>query len=113
MSEGTKPKPFENTFLVIDMPDGEWAVPVSIIAQNRAACYADIDKVDISEALNDTVEFFEDDDYEIHDWAVNNMNWKDVSGRAIRVPGTHIEIDREEFWCDGKYDVRVIKNVSK
>lgn len=103
MSEESQNEPF----LVIDMPDGsKWAVPVSIIARNRAAHYAHEFDGDIERSLTeDTLPLFQSDNYEVHDWAANNMNWSEVSEQAIEIwDGS--ATDYQEGWMNGEYEVQ-------
>lgn len=90
---------------VTTMPDGSrWAVPVSIIAAHRAKHYAHEFGGDIEKSLSeDTGPLFDDDDYEIEDWAQNNMSWKDVETSAVQIKGT--ECDYEEGWTNGDHEV--------
>lgn len=46
----------------------------------------------------------ESDDYEIHDWAVNNMNWRDVKDHAIQIERP--SLDYEDGWVNGEYEVK-------
>jgi len=64
-------------YMTVTMPDGSiYGVPVEMIAHNRAKHYAHEFDGDIRASLEeDTLPLFESDDYEIQDWAVNNMNW--------------------------------------
>jgi len=93
------------------MPDGcKYDVPVEIIARNRAKYYADYAVEfgsNIKKSLeNDTIPLFNDDPFEIKDWASNNMNWKDVEKFAKKVPGkVDVEIDYQEGWCNGDQEV--------
>lgn len=91
--------------LQITMPDGsKWAVPVAVIAMNRAAYYAKNDGISIEDSLNnDTNPLFESDDFEIEDWAANNMNWSDVEHLAVCTRKG--EIDFDEGWANGDKDV--------
>jgi hypothetical protein len=95
---------------VVEMEDGsKWAVPVRIIAESRAAYYADADDISVEESLNDdTVPLFESDNYEIHDWAANNMNWKDVAKHAVQISPPNV--DYEDGWVNGAYEVLVPVN---
>ena len=86
------------------MEDGStWRVPVSIIALNRAAFYAPEFGGDTSLSLEeDTGPLFVGDDYEIKDWAANNMNWSDVALLATEIcdpPPT----DFLEGWLNGEH----------
>ena len=91
--------------LQITMPDGsKWAVPVDVIAMNRAVYYAKNDGISIEDSLNnDTNPLFESDDFEIEDWAANNMNWSDVEHLAVCTRKG--EIDFDEGWANGDKDV--------
>ena len=98
--------------LVITMPDGDWAVPVSIIAEDRAAYYAPEYGGDPARSLaEDTEPLFASDDYEIRDWAANNMNWDEVEPHAHKVPGTTPTVDRDHFWANGDYVVEMVEMV--
>lgn len=88
------------------MSDGSvWAVPVRVIAENRAAYYAGKDGISIEESLkDDTVPLFEDDAFEIKDWAQNNMNWSDVESHAVMIeePST----DYQDGWMNGDVEIK-------
>ena len=91
--------------LRITMPDTSvLAVPVSIIATNRAEYYAKEYGGDVARSLaEDTIPLFNSDDFEIEDWASNNMNWSDVEHLAICI--SKGEADYEEGWCNGDKEV--------
>jgi hypothetical protein len=92
--------------LKITMPDGSnWIVPIQIIADHRAKYYAEHDGISFDESLNnDTIPLFEDDTYNIHDWAANNMNWKDVKDHAVKCKDDK-EVDFEDGWMNGEYEL--------
>jgi hypothetical protein len=90
----------------VEMPDGSiWAVPVSVIALNRAEYYKyEFDGDVIRSLAEDTMPLFDDDDSSIEEWAANNMNWDDVKSVAVMV--SYGECDFQEGWCNGnKYIV--------
>lgn len=94
--------------LIVTMPDGSWwAVPVMLIARHRATYYAPREfDGDVERSLReDTIPLFESDDYEIHDWAANNMNWKDVEAHATRITEPPPP-DYQEGWCNGDWRIR-------
>ncbi len=82
----------------VEMPDGSiWEVPVQIIADSRDEYY--------SSDQEDTIGSIRAGDltnYEITDWAGNNMNWEDVSGFAIEVPRKTKAVDWNEGWSNGE-----------
>lgn len=88
------------------MPDGsKWDVPVLLIAQNRAKYYAKEFGGDIEKSMDkDTGPLFNDDEYEIKDWAVSNMNWDDVKIQAKMVKEEN-EPDYQEGWVNGDNEV--------
>ena len=88
--------------MTVEMPDGsKWAVPVEMIARSRATHYADEFDGDVDRSLTeDTTPLFESDDYEIQDWAVNNMNWSDFDGHQVKVSDAP-NPDFQEAWLNG------------
>lgn len=95
-------------YLRVTMPDGSrWDVPVEAIARNRAANYASEFGGDIDKSLEeDTLPLFEEDPYEVEDWAANNMNWSDVDSIAQRAPDSpKPKVDYEEGWINGEKKV--------
>lgn len=98
--------------LTIEQSDGSvWAVPVSIIARNRAAYYASEFDGDVDRSLaEDTNPLFEADDYEIKDWAANNMNWAEVAAHAFLFEPARTP-DFQEAWVNGPKDIRSGKQV--
>ena len=89
------------------MEDGSiYEVPVLFIAMDRARYYAKIDDVELNESLNnDTIPLFLDDEYEIADWAKNNMDWDDVKNVAKQVKGPS-NVDFQEGWVNGEYAIQ-------
>jgi hypothetical protein len=95
--------------LLISMPDGStWAVPVEIIARNRAKNYAAEFGGDVERSLSeDTAALFAVDPYEAQDWAVNNMDWSDVAAHAVKVadrPPLTAE-DFQKGWLSGAKEI--------
>lgn len=97
--------------LYVDMPDGNrYKIPVEMIARHRAEHYANKDyDGDIAESLrDDTIPLFLDDDYEIEDWAVNNMNWDDVKAHATIMPKQNF-LDSsvfQEAWIENEKTIK-------
>jgi len=92
--------------LHITMPDSSvWAAPVQLIATNRAEYYAREFGGDVNRSLaEDTLPLFRSDDFEIEDWAANNMNWSDVQHAAKCIsPG---DVDFQDGWVNGEKEVK-------
>lgn len=89
------------------MPDNsKWDIPVEVIVAHRAIYYFQNHKDEfptIVDANNDTWELFNSDDYEIEDWAANNMNWDDVKLMAKKVEEP--TVDYQEGWVNGEKEV--------
>lgn len=84
-----------------------WAVPVMVIAKNRAENYKDEFGGDIDCSLaEDTLPYFARVDAEVYDWAQNNMDWSDVSPHAfLYQKAEKTWEDWEESWCSGRHDI--------
>ena len=93
------------------MPDGsKWDVPCDRIAQHRAAYYAKKDTGmttgDLfAVAFTSEYEYTMGDDYELKDWAANNMNWKDVKSCAVRVVESAAVTDYQDGWVNGEKEI--------
>ena len=84
------------------MPDGRrWDVPALLIAQHRAKA---IVETDTETNFDAEVKFTLNDEYEIQDWAANNMNWKDVERQAQMV-NEDITVDYQEGWINGDKEI--------
>ena len=78
-----------------------WRVSTMIIAKDRAVYYAKKKNIDIEGSLqNDTIPFFEEDDFEIEDWARNNMDWAEVENYAEKLVSKGP--DMQEEWVNSE-----------
>lgn len=92
-----------NKYMTVKMDDGSvWGVPVEMIANHRAKHYAHEFGGDVAQSLKeDTLPLFEEDSYEIEDWAVNNMNWSDFDGHQVKISEAPAP-DFQEAWMNGE-----------
>ena len=89
-------------YLRVIMPDGsKWDVPVMLIVNDRAKYYAETDP---ETSFDKEVEYALNDEYEITDWAANNMNWKDVVLQA-QIVNEDREVDYQEGWINGDQEI--------
>ena len=103
MAKSTNPMEW---ILRVEMQDGPWDVPVKVIAENRAASYAEKFGNDLQRSLDeDTLPLFRQSSYEIADWAANNMNWVDVKAFAVKVTVPPPFIDYEDGWANGEKEI--------
>ena len=93
-------------YLAVTQRDGSvWAVPVSVIAKNRAAHYAPEFGGDVDRSLQeDTMPLFDLDSYEIEDWAVNQMDWSNFGNTCYQMTPA-VAPDFQEAWMSGKKEV--------
>lgn len=92
----------------VHMPDGSvWAVPVLLIAKDRAKHYAQRDGMSFQESMTeDTLPLFNADAFEVKDWAQNNMDWSDVQEMAQKVHHVEDPDQYQEGWMNGEVDIR-------
>jgi hypothetical protein len=94
-------KILEQHLVVVATDGSKWAVPVIIIANNRAAYYAGEFGDDENRSMTeDTEPLFDAHHSEIEDWARNNMNWADVEIHATRISPPN-KPDMNEAWANG------------
>ena len=73
---------WNNKIVVFKAYGFEYTVPAMVIAENRAEHYAGEYGNDVDRSLlEDTLPLFDDDDFEVADWAQGNMNPEDYGGR--------------------------------
>lgn len=89
-------------YLRVTMPNGrKWDVPALLIAQHRAIA---IVETDMETSFDAEVKFALNNEYEIQDWAANNMDWKDVEFRA-QIASEDIGVDYQEGWVNGNKEI--------
>ena len=93
--------------LRVEMPDGsKWDVPAELIAESRARYFAKHDAggdEKTEEYLKAYTEEFEttmNDEYELMDWASNNMDWEDVKDSAKKFSDGDAP-DYQDGWTNG------------
>lgn len=99
-----KPLPaLKHKHMTMTLENGEvWGVPVAMIARNRAAHYAKEFDGNVERSLaEDTIPLFNSSDYDIQDWAVNNMNWGDFNGHQVKLKNGQ-GIDFQEAWMNAE-----------
>ena len=89
-------------YLRITMPDGSlWDVPARLVAEDRAKYYAEKDPDTTYEEM---FEATMSDDFDLKDWAADNMNWEDVETHAVRHLGPD-DPDFQEGWVNGEKEI--------
>jgi hypothetical protein len=90
-------------YLIVTMPNlSRWRIPADFIARHRATYYADFYKEEnttYQELYDAEYELVMADDFELTDWASNNMDWSDVVVVAERLDDE--EFDYQEAWRSG------------
>ena len=101
-------------YLVVEMSDGtQWAIPAMVIVKDRAEYYA---KEDVKWGCGEYDEIYKEeiieamsDEYEITDWAANNMDWEDVWRHAIRLKTSPPEVNYHKEWTNAPKSVKEIE----
>lgn len=88
----------------VSTPAGQYAVPLKLVAENRADYYAiELDgyNKDSSEYIEE-VDFVLNDDYEGIDWMVNNTDWKDWESVAVKL-NSNVNVTDDDFWTSTEH----------
>ena len=86
-------------YLLVTMPDNSiWSIPTRLIAENRNDYYLKVRGENAADVEAETEKLFADD-YEVIDWAVNNMDWSDVADEAVLAK--RAKTDYQEGWLEG------------
>ncbi|MHA1167244.1 MAG: hypothetical protein ACTSRU_05440 [Candidatus Hodarchaeales archaeon] len=87
----------------VEMPDGSiWGVPVKEVLMNRTLHYSE--REEFEEDSEEWIEEMKISDDEILEWAEGNMDWDDVSDKAIKIkdpPALTLRMMREG-WMNGE-----------
>lgn len=82
----------EEKAIYIRLADGEeWAIPLRVVAEDRAKYYAEKDK---ETTFEEEFKFCMEDSYEGIDWFQNNMSCKDFKEHFVLIK----EARKREFW---------------
>lgn len=104
-------------YLKIVFSNGEsYDIPATVVAHERATYYANHDEgKEMDEkgdnpawtkVYNDERKFTLEDDYELIDWAKNNMNWEDVEEYAVIAPlDPDKGINKHKEWTENDIEV--------
>lgn len=89
--------------LKVTMSDGTvWTIPVDIIAMDRAAYFMNEFSGSLERSLNeDTIPFFNSNENEVKEWAINQMEWKTIKDYARLVHVRHANYEKE--WVIGEH----------
>lgn len=88
-------------YLGVNFSNGEYyLIPCSFIARKRTEYYAEIDEFKEGSKEWDEEYKYSMNDYEIRDWAANNMNWEDVEEVAIKVETKNQPYDYQKEWTN-------------
>lgn len=85
-------------YIRVNTPEGQFDIPCLEISKIRANYYAEIDGHEIgSDEYNKEVIYASNDEFECIDWLVNNSNWEDWEGIAVKINDKVLH-NVEEFW---------------
>lgn len=93
----------KSKFIIIAFSDGDYKIPADIIAKDRAKYYAELDSErgdgEYDEIYKEEYEYTMNDNYELIDWAENNMDWSDISDQAERISISD-DVDHNYEWIN-------------
>ena len=89
-------------YLKVKFSNGDiFTIPARVIAENRAEYYSSIDGYDKdSNEWEAEIQYALHDNYEIYDWAGNNMNWSDLEPYAKKIEES--DFNHEDNWGDAE-----------
>lgn len=83
-------------------PKGQFEIPLIKVAENRAQYYADEEHFDFdSEEWQDEIDLVMEDDFEGIDWLINNSNFEDWEGIAVKI-NDEVNVTDEDFWTSSE-----------
>jgi hypothetical protein len=86
--------------LRVTFSDGsQYDIPAKVIIDNWSAYYEKHDPEYAKERIEDGFS-----NYDIEDWATNNMNWCDVAAHAVQVRPLN-QRDMNELWANAKTQI--------
>lgn len=77
----------------INTPDGQYLLPLKIVAEQRAEIYANKDTAEFEEE----VDFVMDDDFEGIDYILNNTDYEDWEESTVKL-NSEVKVLSEDFW---------------
>lgn len=90
----------EFTKIIIDTPNGQYELPIDVVAEDRTKYYAGVDGYEEGDEEWDAEMYFvRQDNYEAIDWLLNNMDWEDVEDFATKINDKVLVTD-DDFWTD-------------
>jgi hypothetical protein len=78
--------------ILINAPDGQYYLPVSVVAHDRASYYEDGE-----ESYRTEYDYTYGDTYTTIDWLLNNMDWDNVSDDARKFSEKVLVLE-DDFW---------------
>ena len=86
---------------LLDTPNGQYAIPLRQVAENRADYYVIVIEVDgndkDSKEYEEEVEYAMKDDFEAIDWILNNSNWEDWKDVSVKL-NDKFNVTDDDFW---------------
>lgn len=101
--------------ILIDTPKGQFVLPLRKIAEHRADYYAcEVDGHEKnSYEWQEEVEWVMKDDFEAIDWILNNTNWDEWEGVALKAT-SKINVAEDDFWSSSdNFEIMDIKDIKK
>lgn len=101
-------------YVYVKFSNATYRIPAEVIATDRATYFATHDTGDDTPHTDpewqriyaEEIEYTLNDEYELTDWASNNMNWEDVEAHAERVE--NVIANYSDEWTNAEKEVREV-----
>lgn len=87
----------------INTPNGQYYLPLSVVADSRASYYASK-----GDSYQEEYDWVMEGGYEAIDWLMNNMDWSDVKGMAVKYSDKVLVLE-DDFWTSSD-DVLIVND---
>ena len=105
-------------YIKVLFSNGEiYHIQASIVAHERATYYADHDiGKQVGEPTKEWMDCYKkereytlSDDFEIIDWANNNMDWGDVEEHAILIDSEFTPVNKQHEWVNNEPEKEIVE----
>jgi len=93
--------------IIVEFSDyTRWSIPARVVAENRAAYYAEVDP-----EFDRKIIYFVERNYTLAnddvliEWAKGSMNWADLKHRATQLPTDPLLSDYDQEWSNADMKV--------
>lgn len=94
-------------YFQVTFSDGiTYSIPVDLIVDSYVNYYSTKNKDGVQLAKEWAIKLFNNDPFEIEDWAQNNMDWEDVKDHAIIIFESKPVVNYDKEWCNAEVKIK-------